>query len=272
VAHIFISGPIIRCNPWELHIQDPEFFEVIYAQAPRDKVFQHVQFIDAPLSTIATIEHELHRTRRKILEPYFSKARVSECSRSIQDQVNKSIRRLDKEFKGKNKVVVLSDVFNCFTGDAVADFCYSWNQDFLSLPDFRSPLLDAFDVFLNYIHIVTHFPIVLKIFHALPDIFIPAMPLLILNFQRNINIQIQKMAEADKTKLSDSKSATPLEGIMNSSLPAREKTMERILQEGFILIGAGQTTTKAVLTTAMFHLLQQSSVMDVYVMRSQRFS
>ena len=100
-------------------------------------MLQHVRFFDEPLSTVATLDHDLHRSKRKALISYFSKTRILAFEPQVHSKVNMLIKRLEDEYKGTGKVANLSKAFSCLSGDIVADFCYSWDQGFLSSSDFK---------------------------------------------------------------------------------------------------------------------------------------
>ncbi|KAK8090352.1 cytochrome P450 [Apiospora hydei] len=60
-------GPIIRINPYELHVRDPDFYEVLYSgpgQGRRDKWSWSVGMFSNSLSAFGTASHDLHRLRR----------------------------------------------------------------------------------------------------------------------------------------------------------------------------------------------------------------
>lgn len=62
----------------------------------------------------------------------------------------------------------------------------------------------------------------------------------------------------DKLPVDDSElhpSRTIFETILRSSLPAAEKTVERLTDEAFVLVGAGGETTAKALSNTIFHLL-----------------
>jgi hypothetical protein len=70
-------GPIVRINPWEVHINDPEYFETIYSTAAFNRVPQHVSWSNIPNCLVFTVSHNLHRIRRSAMNPFFSKRQVS---------------------------------------------------------------------------------------------------------------------------------------------------------------------------------------------------
>ena len=68
------SGPIVRINPDNIHISDPDFYDVAYASnAPFEKMPKWRDRLGLPGATQSTIQHDLHRSRRMTLSPHFSK-------------------------------------------------------------------------------------------------------------------------------------------------------------------------------------------------------
>jgi hypothetical protein len=94
-------GPIVRINPWEVHINDPEFFETIYSMAPFDKVSQHVDWCNIQSCTIFTLPHDLHRLRRSVLNPFFSKRQIYFYASEIQARATKFCNRINVEYRNK---------------------------------------------------------------------------------------------------------------------------------------------------------------------------
>lgn len=64
------SGPIVRINPYELHIQDFEFYNELYSPTNKlDKYGWSTKLAGADGSSIATVPHDLHKLRRNALSP-----------------------------------------------------------------------------------------------------------------------------------------------------------------------------------------------------------
>lgn len=84
-------GPIIRINPHEVHIRDPDYYETIYSTTRLgiDKPSYAKYQFSAPGAIVSTPEHELHRQRKTVLNPFFSKRAVLKQARAIQGQVDK---------------------------------------------------------------------------------------------------------------------------------------------------------------------------------------
>jgi len=255
------QGPVVRINPWELHICDPEFFKTIYPWTRHDKSSQHLRFFDAPSSIVATPDRDLHHQRRAAAEPSFNKASVRTFVPHIQAAVDTVIARLDKEYSGREAVATLSDVFACYGGHVVAEFCFSWDGEFLSSPKFKAPLLTAFDEFMLYTHYIFHFGFLLPLFNFIPDKLLPATAQTVHQFQEAIRCCIKDLQSETRKADVNTGHKPVMETLLNSKLPAQEKTLERLNHEGYIMFAAGQSTPR-VLTTAMFHLLQQPATMQ----------
>ncbi|KAK7960783.1 hypothetical protein PG988_011997 [Apiospora saccharicola] len=75
--------PIIRINPKEIHIVDPNFYDTSYAGSgrKRDKWDWIIRSFGVDESVIGTLGHDEHRVRRAALSPYFSKQSAGPCRR-----------------------------------------------------------------------------------------------------------------------------------------------------------------------------------------------
>ena len=82
-----------------------------------------------------TKTHELHRKRRKPLEPFFSRHGIERFEPLIAEEVNKMDRRL-QSLKLSNRVVRLDHVFSAFTGDVIGNICCESPPNFIDDPDF----------------------------------------------------------------------------------------------------------------------------------------
>ena len=82
-----------------------------------------------------TEEHDLHRRRRKPLEPFFSRSGVLR----LQPLLAETIEKLDSRFaqaKGTGSVIRLDHAFFAMSGDVVGKLCWAEKEDFLDEPNF----------------------------------------------------------------------------------------------------------------------------------------
>ncbi|VUC27941.1 unnamed protein product [Clonostachys rosea] len=137
-------GPIVRINPEELHIDDPDYYDVIYATG---KLYDKMEFFSArlnmPLSTFATAESSMHKTRRAAIAPFFSKQRVRAYEHLIQDIVNRMSHRLSTEYIGTGKMLNLSQMWGAMTSDVITDVVFARPMGFSNSPDFYSQFTTA---------------------------------------------------------------------------------------------------------------------------------
>ncbi|KUI67744.1 Trichodiene oxygenase [Cytospora mali] len=69
-------GPIIQISPYELHVNDPAFFDTLYRQEGRwDRYPWAWDAWGAEGPTIHTTDHDRHEACRQPLAPFFSKAK-----------------------------------------------------------------------------------------------------------------------------------------------------------------------------------------------------
>jgi hypothetical protein len=88
-------GPIIRINPWELHVESPEFYDTLYASTWKIDKWDYVaRIFGVGGGGFSTVDHKLHRMRRAGVAPYFSMANVRRLQPVLEERVQTCIRRL----------------------------------------------------------------------------------------------------------------------------------------------------------------------------------
>jgi hypothetical protein len=109
-------GPIIRINPDEVHIADPDFYDVVYAGSTqkRDKWDWFCNQYGIPEATFATVGHDQHRMRRGALNPFFSKAKVRSLQPLIERVASNLLSRFE-EFRTSGEPMTISLAFAALT-------------------------------------------------------------------------------------------------------------------------------------------------------------
>ncbi|KAL9074546.1 MAG: hypothetical protein Q9157_004341 [Trypethelium eluteriae] len=260
------SGPIIRINPNELHIRDPEYFETIYSQGNDiDKVEWQRFMFSIPSSIGSTVEHDVHRIRKAPLLSFFSKARVQQQAPNIIARLETMFDRLRKEYVGKAKPVNLCDLFSCFAADVITRYSFGKSYDFLGYPDFICPFSTAVAGFKKAGQISIQFPIVPRLLRTIPDQWVSILrpsfaP--VASFKKEVFrlIAAEKARKADgSTKDTDQSIFSQL---LDSNLPASELESHRLMEEGVAVIGAAIDTTKWSTVVIIFHILQNPIVLE----------
>jgi hypothetical protein len=169
-------GPIVRINPWELHVDDPEYYDVIYAtgKAYDKPIFFQYRF-NMPHATFSTADSEQHRRRRAAIAPFFSKNKVREQNGLIQDVVNRVSYRLSTEYSGTTKVLNLMQMWGCITSDVITELVFARPKNFVDSPGLRSEFSNSLSDMVYTTHWMTHFDWLRVIMNALPNWFVKAV-------------------------------------------------------------------------------------------------
>jgi hypothetical protein len=164
------SGPIVRINPYEIHIRDPDYYETIYSQGSGiDKAdFATYQF-SSPGAAVSTVKAEKHRIRKAALVSFFSKAKVTTQVPNIQARVEKIDERLTQEYLGTGKVLNICDLMSCYTSDVITRYALGISYDFLDSTDFISPFTAANQGFKDLAHYGIQLPWLVRLILAVPD-------------------------------------------------------------------------------------------------------
>ena len=122
-------GPIVRINPYELHVDDPDFLEDIFVgpgSHKRDKWDWATNGLGVPDATLMTNGHDLHRVRRAALNPFFSKASVRSLQPLIDAKLDFFLERFE-EFQRSGEVMIVNIAFAALTNGMIElNFCWFW--------------------------------------------------------------------------------------------------------------------------------------------------
>lgn len=132
----------MRISPYELHVNDPRFYEKLYRQDGYwNKYDWSYDAFGAPSSAICTIDHNLHKLRRAPLNAYFSKATVASRQGTILTRVNKLQIRIDS-FAASKSVFNLGAAFSATTIDVATEYIIGKSYDNLDHTDFNQNLMN----------------------------------------------------------------------------------------------------------------------------------
>jgi cytochrome P450 len=261
-------GPIIRLNPHEIHIDDPDFFDEIYtgSSRPRDKYRWWTNLASAHGSGFATVPHDLHRLRRGVLNPYFSKRSVIRLEPVITAKIAKLAARLANAAQA-SEVVRIDVAFMALTTDIMCSYAFADDTHYLDEPDFKlewkETILGGFESGAT----MRQFPWLLPMVMSLPIWFVEKGnkgAAYMMRWQGKVRRLVQGVLDEKEDEKSDDRNEgqkTMFHTLRDCDLPPEEKTLQRFCDEGEILLGAGGETTAKTLTSIIFYLTRNPAVL-----------
>ncbi|KAK4118275.1 cytochrome P450 [Parathielavia appendiculata] len=255
-------GPVIRINPLEIHVQTPEFYDVLYSGPGhrRHKWYYATRGFGADTSTFATVAHDAHRMRKAALSQFFSMGQVRQLEPVIQKVVDAFMRRVDG-FRADGQVLRIDTACSALTADITMQYAIGKPSRLVEVPDFdlafQESLLDSGrQLFLS-----RQFPVLLRLVRKAPSsLMLKLNPTLtsFYNLQMSIGAQVARILNGSPDEQRHPAAhRTIFVELLDSKLPPDEKTFVRLAEEGGVLIGAGTLTTAWALTVAVYYLLRE---------------
>ena len=260
-------GPIIRISPNELHVDEPSFIDELYAHGgkKRDKFSYSTSQFGIPDSVFGTIGHDLHRMRRGALNHFFSKASVTKLEPIIHKAVEKLISQL-QGYAGTGRPATMTMAFSCMTTDVVTEYAFDTSYDFLDSPTFEPNLHRAIIAGSDMGAWTKQFPWLMTLMKSLPPAIIARInpeAAVFVRFQEDIRCQIRQLQERiTRGEVEKESGRTIFHELLTGSLSNAEKKLERIWQEGQIVVGAGTETTAWTLSATLFYILENPKVFE----------
>ncbi|KAH7310793.1 cytochrome P450 [Stachybotrys elegans] len=258
-----VYGPVVRVNPDELHINDSTFVEKLYVNpinGVRNKYPPSALMIGAPDSGAGTIHHEIHRKRRLAVGAKFSKQEAATATDLIYDNVELVLKNVDRHIKERG-VAEMRINWMAFSFDTLSGFLFG--KPMCMLED--EEMTEAWFRTVKAVAVTTPFA---KQFPW----FIPTalkLPLWVINAVWPDVARIAKLrwdlddqaAEAasqfateDPEKLSTHREF--FRTILSSpAIGAQEKKPQRIAQEAFAVMVAGNDAIMWTFATGTYYIL-----------------
>lgn len=264
----FMTGPIVRINPREVHIADPDFYDDIYSSAARTrwKDPKQVPMIGAPFSMGATWHHDHHKFRRGLIKNHFSRQSIDSISPRIRQKVEKFCDRLEEASKNA-RPVNMSDAFAALTSDIISGYAFDIELEFLSDPQFKNDVYRSALELDMLCHVLKFFPFILKPVRWLPSqltIFLGLENKSLRSLQDIIDKQI--ISKSSQTDLCEKNKNHTTENIFtslcNPRVPAEERTLERLRDESLVLLIAGAEATARALAVFAYYAATGSICLD----------
>ncbi|KAL4899472.1 hypothetical protein BDW74DRAFT_183726 [Aspergillus multicolor] len=261
-------GPIVRISPTELHVNDPEFYEVIYSRdSPRNKYPYYQRTFNAPYALITCEDHSRHRMLRSQLNPFFSVARIRQLEPTLKALVNKLCRRLE-ELRYIGKPINIEYPLTCYTTDVITNYTMGDGYHYLDEPDFIPQwqyMLCGTAKTLVFVRPIAFFlPILVAMPEALTAWLNPGMELFFA-FQHRCRKRIAEIAKRHRQY-------GPIETkggrqnlfdyILSSDLPEQDKSEARLAQDMQVFVSAGSETTAKAMSYILFYLHNEPALLQ----------
>ncbi|KAF9880458.1 trichodiene oxygenase [Colletotrichum karsti] len=258
-----VYGPIVRINPNEVHCNDANFSDEIYAVSgrKRDKPVHQINGSALGESGFGTVDHDLHRGRRGPLAKFFSRGMIARLESDVHALVQNLCDKLLNE-SGKEAFDVTM-AYSCFTSDAISGYCFGESFGFLQqegwYPNFRAPTASI----LRPVFIFRFFPWT-KSMAVLGEWFINFLPEDIALLIQTLKIDIPNKVKKTKSELDAGirhERPTVFGSLLESDLTLLEKQPQRLADEAAAVVGAGTETTSWALSVITYHLLTKPELL-----------
>nr|A0A8K1AW54.1 RecName: Full=Cytochrome P450 monooxygenase tndB; AltName: Full=Talaronoid C biosynthesis cluster protein B [Aspergillus flavipes]QVR97761.1 TndB [Aspergillus flavipes] len=272
-------GPIIRINPHEIVINDPDFYNSVYVagNTRRTAIWPRYRTgIGFDGSHTMTENHELHRRRRKPLEPFFSRMGIDKMEPMIIEEAKLLNDRLTG-LKGSGNVIRLDHVFSAFAGDVIGRICSESPPDMMNHPEFGKEWSAQFDREYRetapFVHARPATGLVSSLSQStsacpnrdrlarmIPTGFLLRVYPGAAGFNVFRQLAISHIVDAKKDNFSKEKveknsKSSVFRYIITSEMPASECETERLSREAMVLFGAGTATTARTMGFMCYYIL-----------------
>nr|UVI58156.1 cytochrome P450 monooxygenase [Aspergillus roseoglobulosus] len=264
-------GPIIRISPGEVHINDPEYYEILYSiNGSRNKDSWFVESFDVAQSAFATLDHRLHRPRRALIAPYFAKARVQRVQPLIHSKLQKLITRLN-EYARSGKPLKVDIAFNCFTADVITSYTSFRGFDYLDdpqmVPIWSETVRNLVEIGMVARHLPGFFPLLASMgIKWIKRIYPKLLPVIAFRMKCTEEVKFmweneeQAGKEFEKYKLSQEPAL--FKEMVAKAPNTPDITEARVLHEYITIVAAGTETTAHTMTICTFHILNNKQILE----------
>ena len=124
-------------------MDDPTFIAELMPAGGRrrNKYSRMMQVFGFAEAAGATVEHDLHRTRRGAMAKMFSKESVRRLEPIMRGNLDKLFGRF-RQARETGTTLDLLAVFGAFTNDLISEYAYGFNANWLQAENFNQQFFD----------------------------------------------------------------------------------------------------------------------------------
>lgn len=257
-------GPIVRINPQELHIRDPDMYEQVYASSTkRDRWYNAARMTGKTMDSFSTIPHDLHRRRKVANAPIMARRTVS-AKKAVLCKSAAALKANLERAEERGEVLDLGIVLIGYSLDVVGAFCFGRDlgaQEGLGLARKWSTVGRSM---ARITPIMKQFPSLARAVAKLPGDVVkrvwPDAGIVADLDEQMLSWILEHQAREKKGDVSI-ESKTFFEVIDDSKLPEADKSAARLVEEAVGIIVAGSETTAKILTRAAYELMSSPAVL-----------
>ncbi len=162
----------------------------------------------------------------------------------------------------------LDVAFQALTTDIICDYAFAEDSCYLDEPDFKLEWKETIAGGFESGAMMRQFPFMLPMVTSMPIWFVEKGnkgAAYMMKWQGKVKEQVQnilnEIPEEKKSQGPDRSERTIFHTLRDSDLPPEEKSLQRLCDEGEILLGAGSETTAKTSTTILFYLIENPTVL-----------
>ncbi|KAI9673869.1 MAG: hypothetical protein M1817_002075 [Caeruleum heppii] len=266
-------GPIVRINPYEVSIDDIDFYDELFTYsrtAKRDRYEWQIKLFGTPRATFSAGPHELHRVRKAHFAPFFGKASVKNLEPKIVYQLERLCAKLDG-YKESKEPVPLGTAFTALTTDIITEYVFgrTWNK--LEAPGMGFSWHRLMSEFGEMSAFIKQFGWATDVMKAIPpglaqQFFPDSVPARLQHELGQLQYDVvdclaasdpdSKVTPADRNP-----EAVLIQLARSPDIPPEAKTFATMFDEAQNLVGAGTETTARALRVIVVHLLSNPAKM-----------
>jgi cytochrome P450 len=254
----------MRINPREIHIKDPRYYDEVYSSCARrqEKDPQLIPAFLSPHSVVSTIDHDHHRVRKNLLKNFF-------CRRSLErlgPTINTSTELLCQKLRRANSTdqpVQLESLFADLTGDVISHCAFGQSYDYLRQDgDVTNDIQHGAATFAVGFHVNRFIPVFRSVTLSVPTQLLKTLlPQFTLMLGRINTIHENARLSLERRASKNTDHDTIFDALTDASVAAEERTIPRLMDESWVILGAGTTTTARTLSMASFHIFSQERIL-----------
>ncbi|KAF1985483.1 cytochrome P450 [Aulographum hederae CBS 113979] len=258
-------GPIIRITPNEVHLSDPENYDKIYFMG--SKFYKSPVFYGSfciPFATFCTPSNEVHKHRRAMLNPMFSRKMVLDLEEVVQDKARRLVK-ITSDALAANKPADLHHAFRAVSVDVITDYAFNKSYNLLGSDDLGA------DFFAMVRGIGPAFW-TFQQFEAMRDLAVKIPPWLapklspVLGHVIGLQMEGVRQIEDVRTRMKEGKLDTKRPTIFSELLDPEKQdgypvpSTWDLKDEVYSVLAAAADTTGNAMTTAAYHILANKDI------------